>query len=173
MQASRQSYSHDQKRDSKGLRDLPAVPIQNHIRAPQADKTASGSLGTGNRHRSPEMDLPCARTAKAPPAQEIRQPAGITSPGCVCRLLPPRTSFSPRAAEGNPGNRRPPFHCNTMRQPGYDTFGPQYPPEWDEVRMVRCVVCGSMVPDDETVPGRNKYGDRGHVCPDCLDDEDG
>jgi len=54
-----------------------------------------------------------------------------------------------------------------MHRIGYDTFGPEYPPEWDEVRIVRCAVCGREFPEDECIIDI-VYGQKGWVCPDCV-----
>ena len=54
---------------------------------------------------------------------------------------------------------------NKQTKIGYDTHGPQYPPEWDD-DLVRCAWCGRMFPLD---------GDAcsGAICCSCQDKLDG
>ena len=51
------------------------------------------------------------------------------------------------------------------RMPGYDTFGPQYPPEWDKVDTEICTICGQEWPEDE-MTGDNEGN---IICPECLE----
>ena len=50
------------------------------------------------------------------------------------------------------------------REIGYDTFGPQYPPEWDKIIYDRCDHCGRMVNEDEiTMYDNNQF------CEECWE----
>ena len=50
-----------------------------------------------------------------------------------------------------------------MRQPGYDTFGPQEPLEPEEY-LTKCEICGCLFPYDQIVED-NVFG---MVCDDCA-----
>jgi len=54
-----------------------------------------------------------------------------------------------------------------MRMPGYDTFGPQYPPAWDKVYKVICSRCGQEFNEDYATEI-----DGDIVCPECLEEEE-
>jgi hypothetical protein len=50
-----------------------------------------------------------------------------------------------------------------MKMPGYDTFGPQYPPEWDKPNLVECSSC--LIEFDEDWATTDEEGNI--ICPDC------
>lgn len=54
------------------------------------------------------------------------------------------------------------------KMPGYDTFGPQYPPEWDKVVMETCTICGAEEPD-EVMTSDN---DGNIFCPKCQGEKE-